>query len=81
MSALTDRRATWDAKEAVRAEFFRSNSLEDPNVEAIAGHQRERDILLLAESIAATGDWCAHTTNRPVDGAMIAEARALAVAE
>lgn len=80
MSELTDRRTAWDAKEAIRAEFFQENDLYGPDVAAISSHQREGDVILLAEGIASGDGWNASTTNRPVDAGMVAEAEALAAA-
>lgn len=78
MSTLTDRRTAWDAKEAIRAEFFQKTDLYGPDVAAISSHRREGDVILLAEGIASGNGWDAGTTNRPVDAGMIAEAEALA---
>lgn len=81
MSALTDRRAAWDALESARAHFAAVHDDLAVNAPAVAAHRRERDVILLAEAITATGSWDAMTTTTPPDAGMVAEAVALAAAE
>lgn len=78
MSELTDRRAAWDAKEAVRQIFILPNSVDAVNYKELMLHKRERDVLLLAEAIRDNGGWSGATVAEPPDGAMLAEAAALA---
>lgn len=80
MSALTDRRAAWAAKEAVRAEFFHLNG--ELNAMAIAAHIREGLRLDVAEGIAAGTGWSGEMSKGgPIDLSLISEAEALAAAE
>ncbi len=81
MSTLTDRRASWDAKESARAAFADPHDDLAINDAAVYAHRRERDVILLAEAIVATGSWDAMTTATPPDAAMVAEAVALAAAD
>lgn len=82
MSALTERRAAWNAAEAFRGKFFIGNTA-DPNQGAINEHNREKRILAVAESIRDHGSDCqgVMTFPEPMDFNEQAEARALAVAE
>jgi len=82
MSALTERRAAWDAAEAFRAEFFKGRTAE-PNQGAINAHERERRILTVAESIRDHGSDGpgVMSFSEPMDVNEQAEAQALAVAE
>lgn len=82
MSTLTDRRTAWDAREAIRAEFFQENDLYGPDVAAISSHQREGLLLTVAEGIAAGTGWSGDMSGgAPIDAALIEEAESLAAAE
>jgi hypothetical protein len=82
MSALTERRAAWDAAEAFRSKFFIGNTA-DPNQGAINAHNREKRVLLVAESIRDYGNdgQGVMKFSEPMDFNEQAEARALAEAE